>query len=140
MRVRLVGLCRNRIFIPLVIMLMASSAFAASPPNDPNQDILKQINEIAPNAEQLDGFKEVFRDYNRQRDDASRRILRTGGDVAIKMEMKLSQITEESIESMSAVITAEQLEKYKPKNMTHFSSRISTWKPEVSRASQPHSS
>jgi len=113
MRVRLVGLWRNRIFASLAIMLMASYALAASPLSDPNQEILKQINRIAPNDEQLDGFKEVFREYYRQRNDASRRILRTGGDVAIKMEMKLSQITEESIESMSEVITAEQLEKYK---------------------------
>ncbi|HIG38927.1 MAG: hypothetical protein ABGY96_02635 [bacterium] len=112
MRNRLVGLGGSRVLISLSIVLIALSAFAENPPGDPNQEILKQLNEIAPNAEQLDAFKEVFREYYRQRNDASRRILRTGGDVAIKMEMKLSQITAESIESMSAVITAEQLEKY----------------------------
>ena len=104
---------RQAFFAILVAMIAVSTVFAASAPGDPQKEILDQVNKVAPTAEQLDDFRDIFREYYRQRNDASRRILRTGGDVAIKVEMKLRKITEESIKSMSVVLTDKQLDNYR---------------------------
>jgi hypothetical protein len=79
---------------------------------DDQKVILEQLNKIGPNTEQLEAFRSVFRSYYQDRNDASRRVLRTGGDVAIKMRMKLDRITEKSINSMSPVLTVEQMKQY----------------------------
>lgn len=104
---------RQAFFATLVAMIAVSTVFAASAPGDPQKEILDQVNKVAPTAEQLDDFRDIFREYYRQRNDASRLILRFGGDVAIKVEMKLRKITEESIKSISVVLTDKQLDNYR---------------------------
>ena len=98
---------------PWLQLIAVSTVFAASAPGDPQKEILDQVNKVAPTAEQLDDFRDIFREYYRQRNDASRLILSFGGDVAIKVEMKLRKITEESIKSISVVLTDKQLDNYR---------------------------
>lgn len=111
MELSTIGNRKQTIYLAVFLVLaMISSAFAAG---DPNKEIMDQVNKVAPTEEQLEEFRRVFKEYYRQRKDASRRAMRNGGDVAVKVTMKLDKISVNSIESMSKVLTEEQLEEYK---------------------------
>ena len=105
--------------MPLISALMGvifvvSAAEAASPGDeDPYEKmVLEQIKKISPTTEQIEPFRQVFRDYYGERNGSTRRVARSGGDLAIRVRRDLNRVGRNSVEDMSVVLDPEQLKLY----------------------------
>jgi len=98
------------------MMVLVSSAAAANAPGekeDPYQALLRQqIQKINLTEEQADKFRARFRDYVEDRNGATRRVSRSGGDLGVRVRRDLKRTARKAVNSISSVLTAEQLEHY----------------------------